>query len=369
MANELQMWALDEGGEVTRVAPLKSAPSEKDFEKTLAKKPDMLMPDLTLVGQQMTASGSSKLDLLGVDGEGRLVVFELKKELLRREAVAQVIDYASFLESMSDSELFELIENQDWSSLDIEQIEKFGDWYDANYPKRDLLRPVRMTVVGLGADDGASRMVEFLARHDLPLSIMTFHGYSHDGRSYFAKQVQTEQDVKERVRAKSARERKEAEEAKGRALEERISDAGIQELWDEVVSIFGKGCGDRTRLKDGLSFFWDSLYIPEHEGGFTVPMSVLLTKEKKIRVIFNPVSIYLCREHFNNSKRNIGFKEEPTRQTKPVNEIDNRWFRDLDEKEWNEHKEELTKLVDAVVAACREAQNGRGRRAGRGVDS
>ena len=367
MANELQMWALDGGGEVTRVAPLESADSEKALENTLVENPDMLMRNLKLVGRQTPSPGAGRLDLLGVDEGGRLVVFELKKGALKREAVTQAIDYASSLESMSDSELFEHIATQSGES-GIDRIGNFGDWYDALFPDRNSLRPVHMILVGLGVDDDATRMVEFLARHDLPMSIMTFHGYNYGDSSLFAKQVQTERDVKERAKAKSNRERKEAEKAKARALDERISDAGIQKLWDEVVSIFGKGCRERSFRKDGYSFFWDSMYIPEHKGGFNNPMSVRLTNEKKIRVIFFPVSIYLCRQDFSNSKRNIGFKEGTT-QARPVNEIDNLWYRDLDEKEWNEHKEELTKLVDAVVAACREAQKGPGRRVGRGVDS
>ena len=37
----------------------------------------MLMPGLQLVGRQLTTANGS-LDLLGIDSEGRLVVFELK---------------------------------------------------------------------------------------------------------------------------------------------------------------------------------------------------------------------------------------------------------------------------------------------------
>ena len=59
----------------------------------------MLMPDLTLVGRQ-TPAGGGALDLLGVDEDGRLVVFELKRGTLTRDAVAQVIDYCSYLESL-----------------------------------------------------------------------------------------------------------------------------------------------------------------------------------------------------------------------------------------------------------------------------
>ena len=39
------------------------------------------------------------MDLLGVDQDGRLTVFELKRGILTRDAVAQSLDYASDLEA------------------------------------------------------------------------------------------------------------------------------------------------------------------------------------------------------------------------------------------------------------------------------
>ncbi len=58
---------------------------------------------------QADANGRRPLDLLGVDEDGRLVVFELKRGTLSRDAVAQIIDYASDLDSKSDSTLAEHI--------------------------------------------------------------------------------------------------------------------------------------------------------------------------------------------------------------------------------------------------------------------
>ena len=41
-----------------------------------------------------TAQGA-RIDLLAMDGEGRLIIIELKKDRIPREIVAQVLDYAS----------------------------------------------------------------------------------------------------------------------------------------------------------------------------------------------------------------------------------------------------------------------------------
>ena len=103
-SDEIRLWAADGSGGANAPGSSRADESELLLEDTLVNNPDMLMPGLTLVGRQTPTEGGP-LDLLGVDDDGRLVVFELKRGTLSREAVAQVIDYASFLESMPDNEL------------------------------------------------------------------------------------------------------------------------------------------------------------------------------------------------------------------------------------------------------------------------
>ena len=108
MAEELRLWSLGESGEVERLSPLQQMPTELAFEELLVQNPEMLEPGLELVGRQ-TPTQTGWLDLLAVDRDGRLVVFELKRGPLVREAVTQVLDYASDLDAMSIADLAEHI--------------------------------------------------------------------------------------------------------------------------------------------------------------------------------------------------------------------------------------------------------------------
>ena len=103
----LKIWAVeDEHGE--KITPLDTArqtESEALLEDILTRNPDMLEEGLQLVGRQ-TGTAGGPLDLLGVDRDGRLVVFELKRGTLNRDAVAQVIDYASYLDAMDLDSLY-----------------------------------------------------------------------------------------------------------------------------------------------------------------------------------------------------------------------------------------------------------------------
>ena len=79
---EVKLWAID-GSLVEDLKPAGQTETEKLLEDSLVNSPDMLLEDLILVGRQTPTEGGP-LDLLGVDGDGRLVVFELKRGSLTR---------------------------------------------------------------------------------------------------------------------------------------------------------------------------------------------------------------------------------------------------------------------------------------------
>ena len=187
---EVKLWSVD-GSKVLDLKPLGGMKSEKFLEDTLVENSDLLMEDLMLVGRQTQTEGGP-LDLLGVDGDGRLVVFELKRGTLSREAVAQVIDYASDLDRMDMEELSTHI-SESSGSYGIDKIEDFQSWYtnDLGFENLDSLKPLRMFLIGLGVDDRTERMVKFLAENSgMDISLLTFYGFMYDGKTILAKQVE-----------------------------------------------------------------------------------------------------------------------------------------------------------------------------------
>ena len=99
--------------------------------------------------------------MLGVDGDGRLIVFELKRGTLTRDAVAQIIDYSSYLNEMDIEDLSKHISERS-GNLGIEKIDNFLNWYQEQFGKSftSIQRPA-MVLVGLGVDDKTRRMSLF----------------------------------------------------------------------------------------------------------------------------------------------------------------------------------------------------------------
>jgi len=193
---EIRLWTLDSNSDGNLIAvsmdTMAHAESENQLEELLVSSPDILMLRLRLVGRQTPTEGGP-LDLLGIDEDGRLVVFELKRGTLSREAVAQIIDYASYLSSMAPESLAQHISERSGTG-GIEKIDDFDSWYQEAFPNSpdSYSAPPRMVLVGLGADDRTQRMTSYLAQSGVNISLLTFHAFKKDGKVFLAKQVNVE---------------------------------------------------------------------------------------------------------------------------------------------------------------------------------
>ena len=193
--NRIQLWSVDrtEGKlSATAVESVGNTKTEQYLEEILVASPDLLMDGLKLIGRQVSTDGGP-LDLLGIDVDGRLVVFELKRGTLTRDAVAQVLDYASDLAALDSVRFGALIEKHS-GRHGVDRIEDFADWYRQEHPGESefpLDRP-RMVLVGLGVDDRARRVVNFLAESQVDIQLMTFYAFREDGKLFLARQIESE---------------------------------------------------------------------------------------------------------------------------------------------------------------------------------
>lgn len=83
--------------------------TEHELEELLHNNPTLLTGDkLLYVGRQVQTHTGKQLDLLAVDAEGRFVVVELKRGVAPREIIAQILDYTSWLDKLSEREKEEI---------------------------------------------------------------------------------------------------------------------------------------------------------------------------------------------------------------------------------------------------------------------
>ena len=337
--DEVKIWALDGDSSVVPLASKGRTDTESLLEETLVRNPDLLISGLRLVGRQTPTDGGP-LDLLGVDEDGRLVVFELKRGTLSRDAVAQILDYASDLDNKTDVALAEHIAAHSGVG-GIEQIQDFEEWYGENTEGQSLesLRPLRLFLIGLGADDRTERMVRFLAENTgMDISLLTFHGFAYDGKTLLARQVEveaaTDPGPRRSTRYVSRAERRER-------LARRVEDSGMSETFSAAKGTFEENW-PRSSTKptaSGLTIklqTWSYARINVWKGG--------------VGIVFFPRAKALCLNEFRQPVKEIRHDTWPQNR-EPVEDPDTAIQFKFTAKEWEEHKERLSALTAAVYEA------------------
>lgn len=349
MADEIKMWAIeDSSSSVENLRPTDRLQKESFLEDVLVNDPHMLMPGLTLVGRQTQTEGGY-LDLLGVDENGKLVVFELKRDKLTRKAVAQAIDYCSYLESLSETELSALIEEYS-GKHGIDKISDFLSWYDERQGGKELatLRPTQIGLVGLGVDERAQRMVGFLAESGVDITLLTFHGYQCGDKTLLARQV--EQGEAGDIGSKPRRQR---DDERRRRHGELAQELGIEDLWQGAVKALSIA-SDGSATKLGITFYLPKITMPDNVTVYGSHSVVIDETHRKIRVTFYPASVHLCRNEFEREKEAIPFQFEKPPNAPTTSEVSEQWYCLLDERSWEAHKEAIIELATKVHDAWQE---------------
>ncbi len=352
---EVKLWAVD-GSRVEDLAPASQTETEKVLEDTFVGRPELLLEDLTLVGRQTPTEGGP-LDLLGVDGDGRLVVFELKRGTLTREAVAQVIDYASYLDSMDLDDLANRISHRS-GSYGIDRIEDFQNWYmdDLGFEDLELLKPLRMFLVGLGVDTATERMVKFLAENSgMDISLLTFHGFNYDGRTILAKQVEVRGVEDVDIDRKKIRRRGRTNAELLASIDESVEEHGVRNLFDSVRDLFRDNwarSGERPRT------FGFNIHLPgrtptgkrtRHAYGR------IDARNGGVRLVFYPRSVELCEDAFRRPIEEIPYETWPTYR-KALEDANTEIQFLLTLEEWETHKGKLTALVQSLYKAWQDRE-------------
>ena len=337
--DEVKIWALDGDSNVTPLVSKDQTATELLLEETLVRNPDLLIPGLRLVGRQTPTDGGP-LDLLGVDEDGRLVVFELKRGTLSRDAVAQIIDYASDLDAKSDVALAEHIAAN--SGADgIERIEDFEEWYGEHTEGQSLdsLRPLRLFLIGLGADERTERMVRFLAENTgMDISLLTFHGFAYDGKTLLARQVEAKTAVEPDPRPPKPRPSTEERRAR---LKRNIEDSGMSETFSAVERMFEANWSQFSTNPGvwGLSIGFQRRVYARIDLG-----------EKSVNIVFFPRAKALCLDEFRQPVDEIRRETWP-RNRDPLDDPGTEIHFQFTAEEWKQHKERLDALTKAVYEA------------------
>jgi TPR repeat protein len=124
--------------------------------------------DFLLVGRQVATASGGTIDLLAIDAEANLVVLVLKRDKPPHELLAQTLDYASWVNSLSYNQVDEMTKGFTGQPLG----RAFSNHFGAALPERVNARH-SMLVLTSELDASSERIVRYLAhQHKVPIQVI-----------------------------------------------------------------------------------------------------------------------------------------------------------------------------------------------------
>jgi hypothetical protein len=251
MPTEIKLWRIE--GERPRAIPQDKLDLESRVEEWLREDIGLVSDDLLLIGQQVPTAYGGVIDLLAIDPVGNLVILELKRDRTPRDIVAQVLDYASWVQGLSHLSIEE-IANAFIKNQPLEQA--FREKFQTDLP--DVLNERhRMYVVATSLDSSTERIVKYLsATHGLDINIATFAYFKTPDGELLGRSLLLDEAAVQ-IRAESTSKRKSP-----RSLEEF---RGLAEK-NGVVELYDKALIELRPLFDGMNRTRSSVYLVGHMG-------------------------------------------------------------------------------------------------------
>lgn len=178
----MELWRID-GGKTVRLEPT-GMPLESELEELIDSDPSLLDQELLIVGRQVMTASGKRIDLLAVDDEGIMHVLELKRDKTPRDVVAQLLDYGSWVQGLSNTTIREIYaENNPGSEFDQAYAQRFeGD------PPEEINTKHVLTVVASSLDASTERIITYLREtHGVPINTVFFRYYEDDGKKYLGR--------------------------------------------------------------------------------------------------------------------------------------------------------------------------------------
>ncbi|AWN15327.1 hypothetical protein [Salinisphaera sp. LB1] len=189
MAIEQGIWKIGDKPEKLRPSGLAD---ESLLEEQVMHDIAILDADWLLIGRQVRTDFDKFIDLLALDGDGNVIIIELKRNKTPREVVAQAIDYASWVVDLDASQIGEIYRafaeryGRAHDSLEAAFEHRFGVPLDST--DIQLNNAHQLVVVATKLDASTERIINYLNDHaDIAINALFFAAFEDAGNHYLSR--------------------------------------------------------------------------------------------------------------------------------------------------------------------------------------
>jgi hypothetical protein len=196
MPQEIRIWRIgDKGPEEIE----KSGPTlEKNLHDWLEQDIEVISNDLLVIGREVMTDFGKSIDLLCLNSEGDIVIVELKRDRTPREVIAQVLEYASWVDELTYDRIVRIANSYleaRGKNLEEAFLQKF------NKPLPEILNEHHsILIVSTGLDDQSERVINYLSKHRIDINAVTFNYFKDGDREYIARVLLITESMKEITR-------------------------------------------------------------------------------------------------------------------------------------------------------------------------
>jgi hypothetical protein len=178
----------------------------------------IISPNLLFIGRQVPTLYGGLIDILAMEENGDLVIVELKREKTPRDITAQVLDYASWVKTLTNDQIQEIAEKYGKINLEEAYQAKFGSDFP-EVPNQEH----KMLVIGSEIDNSSQRIINYLSEtHGVNINAVSFNYFKNEDSEFLARTFLIE-PTKAEIQAKSGKTKRRY----------KLTEEQLQEIADE----------------------------------------------------------------------------------------------------------------------------------------
>jgi len=251
MAENVRIWKIIDNNNLYEINKGKLNLEER-IEKWIEKDISIISGNLLIIGRQVETAFGGIIDLLCIDSVGDLNIIELKRDKTPRDITAQILDYASWVQDLSNESINEIANTYLKGRGPLE--EAFKKHFNCDLP--DILNEYhKMYVVASEIDSSSERIINYLSdTYGLGINAVTFHYFVDDtGKEYLARLFLIEpSQVEYRTHTKTTSKR--APPLTYDELRKLTENIGVNELYEPLVNGLTSIFDGRHTTRSSIAF-------------------------------------------------------------------------------------------------------------------
>ncbi|WP_411824623.1 endonuclease NucS domain-containing protein [Leptospira sp. 'Mane'] len=174
-----RIWTLEDGYKELNTIRLNF---EYDLENLIETRPEVIDDNLMLIGRQVITSNQGRIDLLGINLEGSLIIIELKRDKTPRDVIAQTLDYASWIVDLSSDDISKLYQKYKGNDPNASLSKDYKTKFNKELEEEAINSSHQLIIVASEMDSSTERITNYLNRYSIPVNILFFSIFEFEGK-------------------------------------------------------------------------------------------------------------------------------------------------------------------------------------------